>query len=297
MMFNSIKKSDMEKRKMIFGLAGVCLFLFSSGKIPDNSLRTGGSDFDLSAAAAVQQAAKSTQTVTKSAQTKTKTQPGAKSVQTKTKSSKTVSKSTPTNSKTSKTEAAPRASYPGTVKIGTQLWAVANLDVSTFRNGDSIPQAKSNKEWVAAGASGKPAWCYYNNDPAIGKVYGKLYNWYAVNDPRGLAPTGWKLPSDADWATMINSLGGQGSAGNKLKSSSKWNEGSNGSNESGFNGYPEGYRVENGLFSNIGSIGIWWTSTENNKLSAFDHYLSQTNNINNSNSPKERGESVRCIRE
>jgi uncharacterized protein (TIGR02145 family) len=168
--------------------------------------------------------------------------------------------------------------------------------VSTFRNGDTIPEAKTNKEWVTAGDAGKPAWCYYNNDPAIGKKYGKLYNWFALNDPRGLAPAGWALSTDSDWTRLVNYLGGPGTAGSKLKSTSGWNEGSIGTNDTGFSGFPGGYRVENGIFQNIGSIGIWWSTTENNPLSAFDHYLAQNNSLARSNSPKQRGESVRCIK-
>jgi uncharacterized protein (TIGR02145 family) len=82
------------------------------------------------------------------------------------------------------------------IKIGTQIWATRNLDASTFRNGDTIPEAKTDEEWKAAGNDKKPAWCYYNNDPANGKKYGKLYNYYAVKDKRGLAPEGWHIPSD-----------------------------------------------------------------------------------------------------
>jgi uncharacterized protein (TIGR02145 family) len=291
----------MEKVIKVLTTACVCLFLFSSGNIAGNSIPV-VSYSEQTGTKTVTAQTKSTQSVTKSTQTKTKsTQTATKSTQTKAKSSKTVPKSaqtrTKTGQKTAKPETASKDNYPGTVKIGTQIWAVANLNVSTFRNGDTIPEVKTNKEWVAAGEAGKPAWCYYNNDPKIGLLYGKLYNWFAVSDPRGLAPTGWKLPEDADWAKMVNSFGGQGSAGVKLKSNSRWNEGSNGTNASGFNGVPAGYRVENGLFTNIGTIGIWWSATENNPLSAFDHYLSQSNSVSRSNSPKLRGESVRCIRE
>jgi uncharacterized protein (TIGR02145 family) len=182
------------------------------------------------------------------------------------------------------------------VEIGSHRWAIANLNVSTFRNGDSIPQAKSNKDWVAAGDAGKPAWCYYNNNPANGPKYGKLYNWYAVNDPRGLAPAGWVLTSDEDWSKLAAASGGQ-AAGENLKNGSGWSEGTNGSNKSGFIGLPGGYRVENGSFLNLGSIGIWWSSTESRSLSAVDHYLSNTASLGRSSSPKQRGESVRCIRE
>lgn len=282
----------MKRAKWIITITGVFILLFSYGSIKGSNDNPTGSDSDQTVTKSTQ--TKTPQTISKSAQTK------PKSAQTKTKSAQTKTKSTQAKSKTvqksPKTEPAKKSEYPGTVRIGTQAWAVANLNVNTFRNGDTIPEAKTNKEWVAAGDAGKPAWCYYNNDPKIGLIYGKLYNWYAVNDPRGLAPAGWTLPGDADWAKMINYLGGPGPAGGKMKSTSRWNEGSNGTNESGFSGFPGGYRVENGTFQNIGSIGIWWSTVENNPPSAIDHYLSMSGSCNRSNSPKQRGESVRCIR-
>jgi len=97
--------------------------------------------------------------------------------------------------------------YSQTVTIGTQVWMTKNLDASTFRNGDSILQAKTEVEWKKAGENKQPAWCYHNNDPSIGGTYGKLYNWYAVNDPRGLAPAGWHVPSSEEWETLIDKIG------------------------------------------------------------------------------------------
>ena len=102
-----------------------------------------------------------------------------------------------------------------TVTIGTQVWTTKNLDVSTFRNGEIIPEAKTNIEWEAAGDNKQPAWCYYDNNPANGTKYGKLYNWYAVNDPRGLAPEGWHVPTDKEWKVLKETLGG--SIRNQLK--------------------------------------------------------------------------------
>ena len=242
----------------------------------------------------------STQTVTKSVQTKPKsTQTGTKSVQAKAKSVQTGTKSAPAKSKTvpksAKSVPVVKIKDAGTIIIGSQKWAVANLNVSTFRNGDTIPEAKTNKEWVSAGDAGKPAWCYYNNDPALGLKYGKLYNWYAVNDPRGLAPEGWTLPGDNDWAQLSYSSGGQ-AAGMKMKSTTGWSEGNGGTNETGFNGLPGGYRIENGIFQNLGSIGIFWCTAEGKASTAIDHYLSQSGTLGRSNSPRQRGESVRCLR-
>jgi len=278
---------DMKKAKTIITLGGFFIILFFFGSISGNCDYKKGSNSDRVSSQSPQTATKSTQTTTKTKQTT------SKSGQTNSKSKKITSKSTKT---APITQPVVKSKDTETVRIGTQNWAIANLNVSTFRNGDSIPQARTNKEWVAAGDAGKPAWCYYNNDPSIGKIYGKLYNWYAVNDPRELAPSGWTLPSDADWTLLINFSGRQGAAGSKIKSSVRWSEGSNGTNETGFTGFPSGYRVENGTFVNIGNIGIWWSTTENNPLSAFDHYLSQSSSVGRSNSPKQRGESVRCLK-
>jgi uncharacterized protein (TIGR02145 family) len=102
-----------------------------------------------------------------------------------------------------------------------QEWTMTtNLNVDKFRNGDPIPQAKSGDEWKAAGENEQPAWCYYRNEPSNDGKYGKLYNWYAVNDSRGLAPEGYHIPTYAEWITFKNLLGND--AGNKMKSTSGW---------------------------------------------------------------------------
>src|SRR5258708_5920309 len=95
-----------------------------------------------------------------------------------------------------------------TVKIGRQEWMAENLDVSHFRNGDPITEAEDAGEWQKEGSGGRPAWCYYNGDPISGRMYHKLYNWYAVNDPRGLAPDGWHVPSNSEWVDLEGYLGG-----------------------------------------------------------------------------------------
>jgi len=109
-----------------------------------------------------------------------------------------------------------------TVTIGTQVWMKENLNVSTFRNGDPISEAKTAEEWKAAGEAKQPAWCYYDNDPKNGAKYGKLYNWYAVNDPRGLAPVGWHVPTSDEWEILIDYLGGYQEAVVKIKSKIGW---------------------------------------------------------------------------
>ncbi|MFN5842688.1 MAG: FISUMP domain-containing protein, partial [Bacteroidota bacterium] len=168
-------------------------------------------------------------------------------------SNSTINNTPPTNSK-------PITSIKQ-VQIGTQIWMAQNSNVDHFRNGSLIPQARTDEEWLEAGDNHLPALCYYNNDPAYGEKYGKLYNWYAVMDSRGLCPTGWHVPSDAEWTILENYLGSE--AGTKLKASYGWYEGGNGTNSSGFSGLPGGFRNDsNGTFYSVGVLGYWWSSTE-----------------------------------
>lgn len=137
------------------------------------------------------------------------------------------------------------AVFPGlpNVSICDQVWMTKNLDVDKYRNGDAIPQVTSSSEWESLGTG---AWCWYNNDSAnYAATYGKLYNWYAVNDPRGLAPAGWHMPSDLEWSTLATCLGGDGVAGGKMKGTGTafWQEPNAGAiNSSGFTELPGGYR-------------------------------------------------------
>jgi uncharacterized protein (TIGR02145 family) len=182
------------------------------------------------------------------------------------------------------------------IKIGNQIWMTENLNVDRFRNGDLIPEAKTADEWEKAGIDGKPAWCYYNNNSTIGAKYGKLYNWFAVSDPRGLAPIGWHLPSDQEWINLKNHL--VVDPGKKMKSTSDWNGNGNGNNESGFAGKPAGYRHKNGMFYLIGDYGYWWSFSEydeNNSWNLDLHYNHSFTNRNYNN--KSQGFSVRCIKD
>jgi len=182
------------------------------------------------------------------------------------------------------------------VTIGNQIWMTKNLDVATFRNGDPIPEAKTDAEWKIAGENQQPAWCYNDNDPANGAKYGKLYNWYAVNDSRGLAPTGWHIPSDAEWTTLENQLGDD--AGKQMKSTSGWAENGNGTYTSGFSGLPGGGRVYGGTFDGIGGYGGWWSSSETNTGSAWGRYLGYGNGgVYRDGDNKTYGFSVRCLRD
>jgi uncharacterized protein (TIGR02145 family) len=202
-----------------------------------------------------------------------------------------------------------------------------NLNVSTFRNGDPITETKTQEEWEKAGKEGKPAWCYYDNDPKNGAKYGKLYNWYAVNDPRGLAPAGWHIPTDTEWITLGDQLGND--AGKKMKSTSGWNGygckrcsggssqfkanctsckgtqanstdpfSGNGTNSSGFSGLPGGYRLYYGIFSDIGDGGYWWSRAENGTDGAYGRYLLHSNGgLDRYGSSRDLGLSVRCLRD
>jgi uncharacterized protein (TIGR02145 family) len=148
------------------------------------------------------------------------------------------------------------------VTIGTQVWTTNNLDITAYRNGDLIPQVTDPTAWAGLTTG---AWCYYNNDPANGAIYGKLYNWYAVNDTRGLAPAGWRIPTDAEWTTQRTFLGGYEVAGGKMKSigTDRWNSPNTGAtNSSGFTALPGGYRYNNGTFGSVGNRGYWWSTTE-----------------------------------
>jgi len=190
------------------------------------------------------------------------------------------------------------------VIIGKQTWSTENLNVSQFRNGDLIPEAKSQKEWEKAGKSGKPAWCFYENKNINGEKYGKLYNWFAVNDPRGLAPEGWHIPSEDEWTALTDFLGGEAVAGKKMKSTEGWNDdinkgkSGNGTNKSGFNALPGGYRFWGAMFSGIGLNAHMWTSTEDYDEDAWQRSLSYNEAIvDSTNQAKFCGLSVRCIKD
>jgi uncharacterized protein (TIGR02145 family) len=147
---------------------------------------------------------------------------------------------------------------PETVIIGNQVWMTKNLDVVKFRNGDTIPQAKTNEEWYLAGKYQRPAWCYYNNDPEMGKKYGKLYNYYALTDERVITPYGYRIPNAEDWAELFQLTGGKNTAAYYLKSKSGWIENGEGNNEIKFTALPGGYRDIYGSFASLGSTGYWW---------------------------------------
>jgi uncharacterized protein (TIGR02145 family) len=187
---------------------------------------------------------------------------------------------------------------PSDVKIGNQFWMSKNLNSTTFKNGDPIPQAISTEAWNYAAKKKLPVWCYYENNIKNGEKFGKLYNWYAVNDPRGLGPKGYHVPSDHEWSILYKFLGYNEESGNKLKSQSDWKNNGKGSNSSKFDGLPGGYRVNTGgAFVYLFYNGNFWSSTSHDKTNAWGRGLVDYNgNFTRFYDHKSFGFSVRCIK-
>lgn len=182
------------------------------------------------------------------------------------------------------------------VTIGTLTWMPQNLDIDHYRNGDPIPQVTDATQWANLTTG---AWCYYKNSTANGTVYGKLYNWYAVNDPRGLAPNGWHVATKAEWITVTDFLGGEAIAGGAMKSMEHWSSPNTGAtNSSGFSALGGGARIAGAAFNNQGVWGAWWTADNDIADISFyrilynDNTKSEGYHINNF-----FGMSVRCVRD
>ncbi len=185
----------------------------------------------------------------------------------------------------------------------SQIWMQKNLSVTTYRNGDPIPEVKDPVKWSKLTTG---AWCYYENNVNYGKVYGILYNWYAVNDPRGLAPAGWHIPSDTEWTTLSNALGGDDVAGGKMKEmgTTNWHASNDGAtNYSGFTGLPGSCRYFTGDFGVtgwyvVGEGGFWWSSTQRSAAYAWPRLLIYNLILfDRKDQPKQCGFSVRCIKD
>lgn len=170
------------------------------------------------------------------------------------------------------------ACKPGsdTILIGNDEWMTENLSVKKFNNGDPIPEAKTEAEWLKAGQDKSPAWCLQNNDPANEKSYGILYNYYTVTDARGILPEGFHLATDIEWNNLINACGGADKAALKLKDPAFWG-GKSTEAGSGFNARPGGVRIFDGGFSNVNRAVYFWTSTEESVLTHF-YYRMQSDN-------------------
>ena len=192
-----------------------------------------------------------------------------------------------------------------TVTICNQIWTKTNLNVSRYRNGDVIPQVQDPTQWANLTTG---AWCYYSNSTTNGTVYGRLYNWYAVNDPRGLAPTGYHIPSDTEWTTLTTCLGGEAVAGGLLKETGTTNwttPNTDATNTSGFSGLPGGCRYLNStsyIFIEINKYGYWWSSTVDGPTTGYPNAFYRRLNYNNvivgrNSISKASGFSVRCLKD
>ena len=144
-------------------------------------------------------------------------------------------------------------------KIGNQYWIKRNLNVETFRNGDVIPEAQTPGAWQIAAEYAMPAWCYFNNDMSNAPL-GKLYNWYALNDPRGLAPKGWHVPSDKDWTLLFTNMGCRQENSEKMNANQKFID--KDLARFLFSQQSIGFRSEDGLFQReSNSLQLWWSYT------------------------------------
>jgi uncharacterized protein (TIGR02145 family) len=185
-----------------------------------------------------------------------------------------------------------------TVTIGKQVWMAENLKTTKFRNGDPIPNIADNNKWSVQKSG---AYCLYNNDAANQSKYGVLYNWYAITDPRNIAPPGWHIPSDEEWTALMNFLQGKSQAGAKLKETglTHWADPNSGaSNSTGFTALPGGYRAKDGTYKNLSFCGAWWATTEYTQSVAWYRYVDYgTGNLYSVSTYKACGLSVRCVKD
>lgn len=187
-----------------------------------------------------------------------------------------------------------------TVKINTQTWMAENLKVTKYRNGDSIPKVTEKSKWLI---ETKGAYCNYNNTNNIDTIntYGRLYNWYVLIDNRNVCPDGWHASTDDDWTTLINDLGGEWTAGGKLKEAgfAHWQNPNTGATDiTGFKALPGGYRDNAGNYYNMGAYGNWWTASEYDATNSVIRYLSYNFSDISRNylNKKSCGFSVRCVK-
>jgi uncharacterized protein (TIGR02145 family) len=195
------------------------------------------------------------------------------------------------------------------VKIGDQWWIAGNLKVTHYRNGDPISNVTDGGDWSGL-TSG--AYCDYDNDSDTAEIYGRLYNWYAVNDSRSIAPEGWHVPTDEEWKQLEMYLGmSQATAdatgprgtdeGGKLREAgtTHWNPPNTGAtNETGFSALPGGYRYANGDFNSMGINATCWSSKESYSLGAWYRSLSHiSSQVYRNYTNKRGGFSVRCVRD
>ena len=192
-----------------------------------------------------------------------------------------------------------------TVTIGNQVWMVENLKVTKYRNGDPIPNVTDSMAWSELETG---AYCNNCNKPSKSAIYGRLYNWYAVNDKRNIAPSGWHVPSKAEWNELIDFLGGKEVAGDIMRNddSTVWDKGvpqKEGSpNQKGFAAVLGGGRAcSDGSFCLTGFDGSWWSSSKDDisgeyfSVALIMDLLTKQALLANRNFTA--GESVRCIKD
>lgn len=184
-----------------------------------------------------------------------------------------------------------------TVVIGEQEWMAENLRTTKFANEDPVPNEQNINVWYNLYS---PTWCNYENNASNDFIYGKLYNWYAVADPRNVCPNGWHVPSDNEWTALTDYLGGQFVAGGKLKTIEGWASPNIGAtNESGFSGLPGGWlsTFSDGFFD-AGTDGEWWSATESSSSEVWcRRLLSNSEGVGRFDDDPTYGRSVRCIRD
>lgn len=185
-----------------------------------------------------------------------------------------------------------------TVTIGTQVWLVEDLKSTKYRDGTSIVQEIDNAAWSTLATA---AYCDYDNSTSNGATYGHLYNWFAVHDSRNICPSGWHVPSDAEWTTLTDFLGGKSVAGGKMKETgtAHWLSPNTGAtDEVGFKALPGGERRATGQYIYLGEYGCWWSSTENDAQQAWIRYVGNSEvDVTNQLYNKNYGYSVRCIKD
>jgi uncharacterized protein (TIGR02145 family) len=184
-----------------------------------------------------------------------------------------------------------------------------NLRTTKYRDGSNIPVVTDNTQWdnKINNSTTLPMMCWYNNDQATytANKFGALYNWYAINPAtngnKNVCPTGWHVPTDAEWTTLATSLGGESVAGGKMKSTGTqyWlSPNTDATNSSSFSGLPGGSRYDGGTFGLIGNYGYWWSSTEGSTGSAWvRNLLYGRGGVYRLNYDKTDGFSVRCVRD
>jgi len=183
------------------------------------------------------------------------------------------------------------------LQVGTMIWTGKNLGVAHYRNGDSIPEVRDHKEWANLTTG---AWCYNDNKQENGATYGKLYNWYAVNDQRGLAPKGWHVATDAEWSALGDVFGGSENAGSAMKAPRLWkDQKSEGESQSGFEAIPAGARRDSdGQFMQPGEYSRLWSATEYTAKSAWSRSLGYFDGaLRRGKANKNTGFSVRCVKD